>query len=134
LPSGLSKVQYGGGQHGFWNSTINRHTWWASALSQSDLVELSKQGPTFFDDFDQVDGALISPAPTGQSCVQIQPTAAGIADVLNKKLRGNYASSGPTAAYTAIPLFQMPVLATARIDFTSGSSGGAAAIVANPRA
>ncbi|HUD02796.1 MAG TPA: M10 family metallopeptidase C-terminal domain-containing protein [Candidatus Paceibacterota bacterium] len=131
-PSGLNKVQLGGGTDGYLNSTIGELALYSSAHTAAQVAALALHNVLFFDDFQRADGA-IGTAPTGQSWVQV-PTSQGtqvvLATISSDKLFAADSGHDVTAAYSGVAFTNPPNLVSNAVQFSNvGGLSGSGEIV-----
>lgn len=126
IPSGLKGVDLGGGASGKWNATIKRVTTRSGAIP--DAAVESRRDQVFFDDFDRPDSQSLGLSPTGQSIAK-----SGNVDtkIVSGKWVANDGGFGLRfAAYGKITLANEPRYMGMVAVWTSGTSGGAAGLIA----
>ena len=126
VPSDLRSVDLGNGTLGRWNSTIRRITIFSGIVFDAALE--SRRDQVFFDDFDRPDSSSLGRSPTGQSI-----TKSGSIDtkIVSGKWVANNGGLGLVfAAYGKVTLPNEPRFMGMVAVWTSGTSGGAAGLIA----
>ncbi|WP_155253327.1 hypothetical protein [Bradyrhizobium japonicum] len=126
MPVGLKLARLGSGVSGSWNSTIAALTLFAGKVV--NCAALSRPDKVFFDDFDRPDSPNLGVSPTGQ--VIRKTGAVGSAISGRKWVVAGVGVSFSNAAYGVVRLGRPPRYLGAVVNWTSGSPGGAAAMLA----
>jgi hypothetical protein len=133
-PAGLNKVQLGGGQDGYWNSTIASVLLEDTAKTGAQVATLAAAGVTFYDDFDRANGAP-GTAPTGQAYVLVPTghTAATVeASISSGRLIAADSGTSTTAAYTGVDLTAAASLMSVGLRYSAATVGGEIVLLQNP--
>ncbi|WP_342713262.1 hypothetical protein AAFG13_21570 [Bradyrhizobium sp. B124] len=126
MPARLKLARLGNGLSGSWNSTIARLTLFAAKVSNG--ASLSRPPKAFFDDFDRPDSPNLGASPTGQVIRRIGTVGSMISK--GKWVVTDGGIGLAHAAYGIVRLDRPPRYLGAVLDWTAGSPGGAAAMLA----
>jgi|GEM_PF-5812996 hypothetical protein len=126
MPQNLKTARLGSGSSGNWNSTLARLTLFAER--RLDGAALSRQGQFFFDDFDRPNSSQLGTSPTGQSIRWSGTVGSAIADRKWIALSGGLGLA--FAAYGTVRLPQVPRYLGAVLNWTTGTSGAGAGLIA----